>query len=161
MILETLAGSLLGGAARLIPEVLKHLDKKNERAHELAMCDKQLELERAKSTSQLQQTHAEGDIQIATRDLDALIEGVRAQATLTGIRWVDALNYAVRPVLAVQWLLVLWPAVIVTGIVSALVQGVPAAAAMSAAFGEPEKTLCASIASFWLVDRSLRKLFGR
>jgi hypothetical protein len=32
---------------------------------------------------------------------------------------------------------------------------------LQSAFGIDEKTLAASIASFWLVDRSLRRLAGR
>ena len=38
--IETLLGGLLGGAFRLAPEILKWLDRKGERGHELAMQDK-------------------------------------------------------------------------------------------------------------------------
>jgi len=44
--IETLLGGLLGGAFRLAPEVLKWLDRKGERGHELAMQDKVLEFEK-------------------------------------------------------------------------------------------------------------------
>ncbi len=37
--IETLLGGLLGGAFRLAPEILKWLDRKGERGHELAMQD--------------------------------------------------------------------------------------------------------------------------
>ncbi len=40
--IETLLGGLLGGAFRLAPEILKWLDRKGERGHELAMQDKAL-----------------------------------------------------------------------------------------------------------------------
>ena len=39
---ETLFGGLLGGLFRLAPEVLKWLDKKDERSHELSMLDKEM-----------------------------------------------------------------------------------------------------------------------
>ena len=39
-------GSVLGGVFRLVPEVIKYFDKKNERQHELAMFDKQCDLEK-------------------------------------------------------------------------------------------------------------------
>ena len=39
-------GSLLGGIFRLAPEVLKFMDKGNERKHELAMFERQCELEK-------------------------------------------------------------------------------------------------------------------
>ena len=35
--IETLLGGLLGGTFRLAPEILKWLDRKGERGHELAM----------------------------------------------------------------------------------------------------------------------------
>ena len=44
--IETLLGGLLGGAFRLAPEILKWLDRKGERGHELAMQDKALEFEK-------------------------------------------------------------------------------------------------------------------
>ena len=37
--IETLLGGLLGGAFRLAPEILKWLDRKGERGHELAYVD--------------------------------------------------------------------------------------------------------------------------
>ena len=44
--IETLLGGLLGGAFRLAHEVLKWLDRKGERDHELAMQDKAIEFEK-------------------------------------------------------------------------------------------------------------------
>ncbi len=41
--IETLLGGLLGGAFCLAPELLKWLDRKGERGHELSMQDKALE----------------------------------------------------------------------------------------------------------------------
>ena len=38
-------GSVLGGVFRLAPEVLKFLDRKNERLHELKMFEQQCQLE--------------------------------------------------------------------------------------------------------------------
>ena len=47
--IETLLGGLLGGAFRLAPEILKWLDRKGERSHELAMQDKALEFEKLRA----------------------------------------------------------------------------------------------------------------
>ena len=46
-------GSLVGGAFRLFPEILKFLDKKNERQHELAMFEQQCQLEAQRSSQRL------------------------------------------------------------------------------------------------------------
>ena len=74
---------------------------------------------------------------------------------------MDALNALVRPLLAMQWLILLWPAVIVAGFALAIQHGADPLVALKAAFGVDEKAMAASVASFWLVDRSLRKMSGR
>lgn len=159
--IETLFGSLFGGLFRLAPEVLKWLDRKNERAHELAMLDKQLDADKLRGEQAIAQIGALADAAIGAAEVQALIEATKAQSTRTGIKWVDALNALVRPVLAVQWLIFLWPAVILAGFSLAIAHGTDPLVALRSAFGADEKAMAASVASFWLVDRSLRKMFGR
>jgi hypothetical protein len=48
-------GSLLGGIFRLAPEVLKWLDKKNERSHELEMFKNQCQLEAQRGSQKLEE----------------------------------------------------------------------------------------------------------
>lgn len=159
--LETLLGTLFGGLFRMAPEVLKWMDRKDERAHELAMFDKQLEADKMKGDQQLAQINAQADASIGAAEIQAIIEATKAQATQTGIKWVDALNALVRPLLAMQWLILLWPAVIVAGFALAIQHGTDPLVALRSVFGVDEKAMAASVASFWLVDRSLRKMFGR
>ncbi|BBA33672.1 uncharacterized protein sS8_1715 [Methylocaldum marinum] len=52
--IETLLGGLLGGAFRLAPELLKWLDRKGERGHELAMQDKALEFEKLRGAQRIE-----------------------------------------------------------------------------------------------------------
>lgn len=147
---------LLGGALRFIPEIMKLMDAKNARSHELAMFDKQLEADKLKASNELTLAEAQGKIAVSIEDLKALSAAVTAQATITGVKWVDGLNALVRPLLAFQWLIVLWPAVIVCGVIVSIQSGVTTPAAIMAAFGADEKSMAMSIASFWLVDRVLR-----
>jgi len=51
--IETLLGGLLGGVFRLAPEILKWLDRKGERGHELAMQDKALEFEKLRGAQRM------------------------------------------------------------------------------------------------------------
>lgn len=159
--IETLLGTLFGGVFRMAPEILKWLDRKDERAHELAMFDKQLDADKLKGDQQLAQINAQADAAIGAAEVQAIIEATKAQAVRTGIKWVDAFNAVIRPLLALQWLIVLWPAVIVAGFTLAVSSGADPLVALKAAFGVDEKAMAASVASFWLVDRSLRKMFGR
>lgn len=159
--IETLLGTLFGGMFRLAPEVLKWLDRKDERKHELSMFDKQLEADRLRGEQAIAQINAQADAAIGAAEVQAIVEATKAQAVQTGIKWVDALNALVRPVLAFQWLIFLWPAVIVAGFALAVSGGTDPLVALKAAFGVDEKAMAASVASFWLVDRSLRKMSGR
>ena len=159
--IETLLGTLFGGIFRMAPEVLKWLDRKDERAHELAMFDKQLEADKLKGDQAIAQINAQADANIGVAEVQAIIEATKAQGVQTGIKWVDAFNAIIRPLLALQWLIVLWPAVIIAGFALAVQTGADPLVALKAAFGVDEKAMAASVASFWLVDRSLRKMSGR
>lgn len=159
--IETLVGTLFGGLFRMAPEVLKWLDRKDERKHELSMFDKQLAADRLKLDASQKLAETQADERIGMAEIQALIEATKAQGAPTGVRWVDALNALVRPLLAFQWLLFLWPAVIIAGFALAVQAGTDPLVALKAAFGVDEKTMATSVASFWLVDRALRKMSGR
>lgn len=159
--IETLFGTLFGGVFRLAPEVLKWIDRKDERRHELSMFDKQLEADKLRGDQAQRLADTQADATIGAAEIHAIIEATKAQAVPTGIKWVDAFNALIRPLLALQWLIVLWPAVIVAGFALAVQTGVDPLVAMKDAFGVDEKAMAASVASFWLVDRSLRKMSGR
>ena len=159
--IETLIGTLFGGIFRMAPEVLKWLDRKDERKHELSMFDKQLEADKLKGDQALAQINAQADASIGAAEIQAIIEATKAQAVQTGIKWVDAFNAIIRPLLALQWLILLWPAVVIAGFALAVQTGADPLVALKAAFGVDEKAMAASVASFWLVDRSLRKMSGR
>lgn len=157
----TILGTLLGGLFRMAPELLKFMDKKNERAHELAMLDKQIEADKLKAAAlqQLEETRGANALNLA--DVQAIIEATKAQAVQTGVKWVDAANALVRPGLTFWWCIVLETAVLVAGYFSLVHNGVKPMEAILAMWGEPEKAIVASIISFWFVDRALRKMSGR
>lgn len=159
--LESLLGTLFGGAFRLIPEVMSWMDKKDERKHELSMFDKQLEADKRRAEAAQTLAVTENTAKIDLADIQAIIEATKAQGQLTGIKWVDAFNSAIRPLLALQWLIILWPAVVVAGFLYSVHFGANPLVAMKAAFGPEEKAMASAIASFWLVDRSLRKISGK
>lgn len=154
--LESLIGTLFGGIFRLVPELFKLYERKDERKHELAMFDMQLKADELK----VKQAEIQQQTQIELADITALIEGTKAQAQQTGVKWVDGLNGLIRPLLALQWLIVLYPGVVVASFLMAVQAGISPLEAIQQCFGTEEKAMAASIASFWLVDRSLRKMNG-
>lgn len=155
MILETIIGSTLGGAIRLGQEFLTNGDKKNERAHELAMLDKQIELDKLKGNQQI----VAADAQIDAASIQALIEGVKAQAQLTGIRWVDAISSLMRPIITFWWAIVMYSVALAAQYAALIEQGTTYIQAIIALWGPDEKAIVGSIIGFWFVDRSLGKRF--
>ena len=105
--IETLLGGLLGGAFRLAPELLKWLDRKGERGHELAMQDKALEFEKLRGAQRMAEIGASADAAWNTGAIEALKEAVAAQGRPSGVKWADALSTSVRPVIT-YWFMALY-----------------------------------------------------
>lgn len=100
MITEALLSAIGGGILRAVPEVLSFFDKKNERAHELAMMDKQTELKKLEAQSAMALAVEQHDSSVDAGLVNAFIEAQKSQAVQTGIKFVDALNALVRPAIA-------------------------------------------------------------
>ena len=90
-----LLGSIFGGLFRLAPEVLKWLDRKDERAHELNMFRLQTDLEKLRGEFRMEERYVEH----STAQLDAIQAAFKEQsATATAsYPWVAALSALVRP----------------------------------------------------------------
>lgn len=147
MVLETIAGGLMGGLFRLAPEVLKFFDRDNERKHELAMFDKQLEMERLTIDSKVaiaqERTYGQG--------LEALTEALKGEGERTGIAWVDAVSSLVRPVVT-YWFMAIYMMVKTTAIVL-VVNDAGWVAAMDTAWTANDAALFAGILNFWFLGR--------
>lgn len=152
-----LLGAVLGGVFRLAPEVIKGKEKKAEMAHELAMSQQALEFEKVRGAQKMEELAAQQSLVTAEGDAKAFLAAIQGQSQQTGIKWVDAINSLVRPVMAFQWVLLLWPAVVVAGFVLAIQHGTDPLVALQGAFGEEERALALGIANFFLVNRIYAK----
>ena len=150
--IETLLGGLLGGAFRLAPEILKWLDRKGERSHELAMQDKALEFEKLRGAQRMAEIGAAADAAWNTGALDALREAVAAQGQRSGVRWADALSISVRPVIT-YWFMALYCAAKTAAFVGALTAGIGWSAAVLQAWTEADQALWAGVLNFWFLGR--------
>lgn len=93
--------SALGGAfVRMLPEIMSLFNKKTDNSHELALMDKQIELEKIKSENKIKETEAEGDVTQAINLIEAQKAAVEGQMQKVGIWIVDVLNFLVRPYIA-------------------------------------------------------------
>jgi len=150
--IETLLGGLLGGAFRLAPEILKWIDRKSERGHELAMQDKALEFEKLRGAQRMNEIGASAEAAWNTGAIEALRDAVRTQGEKTGVRWADALSSSVRPVLT-YWFMALYCAAKTTAFVAAVTAGADWGTAILHAWTEADQALWAGVLNFWFLGR--------
>ena len=153
----TLFATLGGGLFRLLPEVLKFLERKDDRKHELAMFDRQLDADKLKGQMALDQTRAQAEGALSLAEVNAIIEATRAQAITTGIKWVDAISSLMRPVITFWWVIVMYTGALVAQYTVLVQQGATQVAAIITLWGPDEKAIVGSIVGFWFAERSLRK----
>jgi len=150
--IETLLGGLLGGTFRLAPEILKWLDRKGERGHELAMQDKAIEFERLRGAQRMSEIGAAADFAWNTGALEALKESVHTQGQRSGVGWADALSISVRPVIT-YWFMALYCAAKTAAFFGAINGGGGWIEAATHAWTEADQALWAGVLNFWFLGR--------
>ena len=93
--LETLLGGVFGGILRLAPEVFKLFDRANERKHELAMV--QAEMEFAKIRGEIAMRQVEAAMTMA--EMDTMAEAFKEQSrtAVAAGKVIAAISALVRP----------------------------------------------------------------
>jgi hypothetical protein len=160
VVLETLLGGGIGALARLAPEVIKLLDRKNERKHELSMLDKQNESERLRGERGERELQMNTELAQMQGGLAAVTEALKGQFVQTGIKWVDAINQTVRPFLTY---LIAGPyalgkfAVFISLLWTAGVGPDNVQAALAAAYTGADMAIVAGILNFYFLGRVFDK----
>ena len=151
-------GSLLGGIFRLAPEVLKWLDKKNERQHELEMFKNQCQLEAQRGSQKLDEIGAQRAADVDTGVLDAFNSAISQQADMVKSAggWVASLSASVRPVVT-YWVIFIWSFVHLWFAWNAYISGVPAMDVFRLLMSPDLSALVAGTINYWFLDRSLLK----
>ena len=150
--IETLLGGLMGGLFRLAPEVLKWLDRKGERGHELAMQDKALEFEKLRGAQRMAEIGAAAEAAWNTGALASLREAISAQGQRSGIGWADALAVSVRPVIT-YWFMALYCAAKTAAFLSSVEHGLQWGDAVVLAWTDADQALWAGVLNFWFLGR--------
>lgn len=151
-------GSLLGGVFRLAPEFLKWLDRKNERAHELAMFDRQCQLEQARGDQKLAEIGAQRDLAIDSGVISALQAALNQQTDMVKAAggWVASLSASVRPMMT-YYLLALYGAVKTASMILATDAGGSVAEVLTQHWTADDMTLLCGVVNYWIMDRTLAK----
>jgi hypothetical protein len=150
--MTTLLASLLGFLASLMPELIKLWREGKDRQHELAILDRQMEQQRLGHAQRLEEIRAVGDI--------AESQAVYNFASYpTGVKWVEALQASVRPVITYAFFL-MFAVVKVTALRSLAVDGLGLAEALQGIWDVETQALFAAVMGFWFGSRQIQKLRG-
>lgn len=151
----TIISGVIGGAFRLVPELFKFLDAKNDRKHELDMQDKAIEFQKLRGNQRVEEIEVQGQADYARGSLDALVAAIKSQDTPSGVRWIDGFSKLIRPLVTFQWVVLLYPGVLIASFFLAIQGGVPPLQALKDVFGPEEKAIISFILDFWFVGRVL------
>jgi hypothetical protein len=151
-------GSLLGGLFRLAPEVLKFLDRKNERQHELKMFEQQCQLEQMRGAQKLQEIGAQHGMAVDVGVLDAFKSALDQQTEMVKVAggWVASLSASVRPVVT-YWILFIWSFVHIWFAWNAWLQGMPPVEVFKTAMSPDFAALVAGTINYYFMNRTLEK----
>ena len=147
-----LLGSIFGGIFRLAPEVLKFLDKKNERQHELSMFQLQTDLEKMRGEFKMEEKYVDYSIQ----QMDTIKAAFQEQAeTAKAAGWfVAAISALVRP--GITWaLFFMYAAVKAAALVIAFQTGADWTEVISKCWDEDDFGVFTMCITFWFVGRSV------
>jgi hypothetical protein len=155
-----------GGLFRLAPEFMKIWDRKNERAHEIAMLDKNLEVEKHRSTAAAQKAEIEQRGALAVQEIQAMIEALKGQFTptpTTGIKWLDiwngiwdGLSKSVRPVLTYWYCIIAYGTYKAALFTMLIKRDFEWDNAILQLWTSQDHQVMWSIIGFWFVDRALK-----
>jgi hypothetical protein len=145
-----LIGALIGGAFRLAPEVLKILDRKFEREHELKKLDVEVSIAKMQAEFALQQGHQ----RLQEHELDAIGEAFKQQAESDGKawKWVASLSALVRPAVT-YWFVFFYSAVKIAGLYLAFLQDGVWTNVLITGWTDFDEGMLAMILSFYFVGR--------
>ena len=153
-----LLGSIFGGIFRMAPEVLKWLDKKNERSHELNMFKFQCDLEAQRGAQKLAEIGAQREAAVDVGVMDAFNSAIQQLADMVKAAggWAASLSASVRPVVT-YWVLFVWSFIHVWFAWNAWLAGALPIEVFKTMMTPDFSALLAGTINFWFLDRTLAK----
>ena len=151
-------GGLLGGIFRLAPEIIKFLDRKNEREHELAMFSRQCELEQLRGQQKLAEIGAEREAAVDVGVLDAFKAAIEQQASMVRSAGgkMAALSASVRPIVT-YWVLTIWSFVHIWFAWNAWISGAHPIEVFKTMMTADFAALLSGTINYWFLDRTLKQ----
>jgi len=151
-------GSLLGGIFRLAPEVLKWMDKKDERIHERLMFEQQCSLETLRGQQKLAEIGAVREATVDAGVMNAFNSAIEQQTEMVKAAggWVASLSASVRPMVT-YWILALWSFVHIWFAWNSWSMGSPPDVVFKLMMSGDFAALVSGTLNYWFLDRTLSK----
>ena len=146
----TLLGSLLGFVTSAFPDLLSLFRDWQDRKHELAILDRQMEQMTLGHRQRLEEIEVQADI----AESKALYRHDKA----VGVAWVDALRASVRPVITYAFFLLFASVKGSALYVLIAVEGLLLTEALPRIWDPETPALFAAVMSFWFGNRARSKL---
>ncbi|MCF8156321.1 MAG: hypothetical protein K9K35_09985 [Rhodoferax sp.] len=150
--IESLLGGLLGGLFRLAPELLKWLDKKEDRKHELAMLEREMEFAKVRAEQAMHMV----DAQTQTAQFDAVGEALKGQTEMSTAagKFVSGVSALVRP-LVTYWVVCLWSGVKIASMTLVYQTGGSWQEMLQKNWGPDDNAVLSMILIFWFLGRTI------
>ena len=147
-------GSVFGGIFRLIPELIKFFDRKDERSHELKMFQQQTDLEKVKGTFKVEEKY----VDYSVSEMNAISKAFEEQSNIASksYKWVASVSALVRPVITYV-LFGLYVCFKVTSIIYAINSGANWYDIMIKSWTVDDFAMLNMILTFWFVGRAIEK----
>lgn len=157
MLLTILSG-LFGGLLRLAPEILKFLDAKNDRQHELDMQDKALAFQQLTGTQKIAEMNVAAQLGMQTAQFNAMANAYASQATMaqTGGKFASFISSLVRPAVTF-FVFGMWAAHKVSMMVYAWHLTGDVTGVLMNNWDQDDTSMLTMIVSFWFVGRAIEK----
>jgi hypothetical protein len=164
---------LLGGLLRALPEAVSYFQKKADNDHELAMLDKQLELEKLQDAEHRALAQIQAESTMTTEEMKAHSDALTSQFQLLGEHFqtignkfvdgilalartgVDVLNMLVRPATTYYFLALF--GLYKAALLAVAMQQADVWHAILAVYTTDDMEIFKSILSFWFVGRVFDK----
>lgn len=147
---ETLLGGVFGGLLRLAPEVFKLFDRANERKHELALLNTEMEFAKVRGEIAMRQTEAA----MTVAEMDTMTEAFKEQSATAQAagKIVAGISALVRPTITYAFVGAYF-LVKVAAYLLAVEQGGNWRDVISDLWTQDDVTIMFMIISFWFVGR--------
>lgn len=148
--LSALLGSLLGGVFRIIPEVIKWLDRRGERDHELALLKAEMEFSKLRVELMKYQT----DAAMQVGELEAMSAAIREQGETSKAagKIIAAISALVRPLVTYAFVIVYFLVKFATFLL-AIEQGGEWKEVLINMWNQDDMAILMLILTFWFVGR--------